>query len=209
MSIELRKNRRIAGTVIIGLLFLFLVFALVKTQLIDADQYKAAADSLAVSSSSVKASRGEILDCNGKPLVTNRQGNSVVFKYSDFPSSKKQNERNDLIFSLINLFDKNDIEWRDPLPLQYKKGKLIIDKEKETEFEYMVSENMLEMEKGKKSTAEECLDALIERYGIEKVSKWQCQCFNEPDIVLFFLSAIGLFKFIISYLHNKHSYTSL
>ena len=140
MSIELRKNRRIAGTVIIGLLFLFLVFALVKTQLIDADQYKAAADSLAVSTSSVKASRGEILDCNGKPLVTNRQGNSVVFKYSDFPSSKKQNERNDLIFSLINLFEKNDIEWRDPLPLKYKKGKLIIDKEKETEFEYMVSE---------------------------------------------------------------------
>ena len=167
MSIELRKNRRIAGTVIIGLLFLFLVFALMKTQLIDADQYKAAADSLAVSSSSVKASRGEILDCNGKPLVTNRQGNSVVFKYSDFPSSKKQDERNDLIFSLINLFDKNDIEWRDPLPLKYKKGQLVIDKEKETEFEYMVSENMLEMEKGKKSTAEECLDALIERYSLE------------------------------------------
>lgn len=171
MSMELRKNRRIAGTVIIGLLFLFLVFGLVKTQLIDADQYKAAADSLAVSSSSVKASRGEILDCNGKPLVTNRQGNSVVFKYSDFPSSKKQNERNDLIFSLIKLFEKNDIEWRDPLPLQYKKGKLVIDKEKETEFEYMVSENMLEMEKGEKSTAEECLDALIKRYSLESYSR--------------------------------------
>ncbi len=171
MSIELRKNRRIAGTVIIGLLFLFLVFGLVKTQLIDADQYKAAADSLAVSSSSVKASRGEILDCNGKPLVTNRQGNSVVFKYSDFPSSKKQNERNDLIFSLIKLFEKNNIEWRDPLPLKYKKGQLVVDKEKETEFEYMVSENMLELEKGEKSTAEECLDALIERYGLESYSR--------------------------------------
>lgn len=171
MSIELRKNRRIAGTIIIGLLFLFLVLGLVKTQLIDADQYKAAADSLAVSSSSVKASRGEILDCNGKPLVTNRQGNSVVFKYSDFPSSKKQNERNNLIFSLINLFEKNDIVWRDPLPLKYKKGKLIIDKDKQTEFEYMVSQNMLEMENGKKSTAEECLDALIERYGLEAYSR--------------------------------------
>ena len=171
MSIELRKNRRIAGTVIIGLLFLFLVFGFVKTQLIDADRYKAAADSLAVSSSSVKASRGEILDCNGKPLVTNRQGNSVVFKYSDFPSSKKQNERNDLIFALINLFEKNDIDWRDPLPLKYKKGQLVVDKEKETEFEYMVSENMLEMEKGNKSTADECLDALIERYGLEGYSR--------------------------------------
>lgn len=170
MSIELRKNRRIAGTVIIGLLFLFLVFGLVKTQLIDADLYKAAADSLAVSTNSVKAARGEILDCNGNPLVTNRQGNSVVFKYSYFPSSKKQEERNALIISLINLFEKNDIEWRDPLPLKYKKGKLVIDKEKETEFEYMVSLNMLEMEKGEKSTAEECMDALIERYGLENYS---------------------------------------
>ncbi len=171
MSIELRKKRRIAGTVIIGLLFLFLIFGFVKTQLIDADKYKAAADSLAVSSSSVKASRGEVLDTNGKPLVTNRQGNSVVFKYSDFPSSKKQDERNKLIFSLINLFEKNDIEWRDPLPLKYKNGELVIDKEKETEFEYMVSENMLEMEKGKKSTADECLDALVKRYGLESYSR--------------------------------------
>ena len=171
MSIELRKKRRIAGTIIIGLLFGFLVFSLVKTQLIDADQYKSAADSLAVSSSSVKASRGEILDCNGNPLVTNRQGNSVVFKYSEFPSSKKQNERNELIFSLIKLFEKNDVEWIDNLPLKYKNGKLIIDKDKETEFEYMVSENMLEMEKGEKSTAEECLDALIERYGLEGYSR--------------------------------------
>lgn len=171
MSIELRKKRRISGTVIIGLLFLFLIFDFMKTQLIDADKYKAAADSLAVSSSSVKASRGEVLDTNGKPLVTNRQGNSVVFKYSDFPFSKKQDERNKLIFSLINLFEKNDIEWRDPLPLKYKNGELVIDKEKETEFEYMVSENMLEMEKGKKSTADECLDALVKRYGLESYSR--------------------------------------
>lgn len=167
MSIELRKRRRIAGTVIIGLLFLFLVFALIKTQLIDADKYRAAADSLAVSSSSVKASRGEILDCNGNPLVTNRQGNSVVFKYSDFPSSKKQEDRNKLIFSLIELFEKNGVEWIDRLPLKYSKGKLVIDKDKETEFKYMVSENMLEMERGEKSSAEECLDALIKRYGLE------------------------------------------
>lgn len=171
MSIELRKKRRVAGTIIIGLLFGFLALALVKTQLIDAEQYKSAADSLAVSSSSVKASRGEILDCNGNPLVTNRQGNSVVFKYSEFPSSKKQNERNELIFSIIKLFEKNDVEWIDNLPLKYKNGKLIIDKDKETEFEYMVSENMLEMEKGEKSTAEECLDALIERYGLEEYSR--------------------------------------
>jgi len=30
----------------------------------------------------------------------------------------------------------------------------------------------------------------VERYGIETVSKWRCQCFNEPDIPQFFLSEL-------------------
>lgn len=171
MSIELRKKRRITGTVIIAVSFMLLVFSLVKTQIIDGDEYKAAAKSLAVSSSTVKASRGEILDCNGNPLVTNRQGNSVVFKYADFPEAKNQADRNELIFSLIKLFEKNKLQWIDRLPLVYSGNTLVIDKEKEKEFEYMVSENMLELEKGTKSTAEECLDALIERYGLSGYSR--------------------------------------
>ena len=30
----------------------------------------------------------------------------------------------------------------------------------------------------------------VDRYGIETVSKWRCQCFNEPDLPLFFLSEL-------------------
>ena len=30
----------------------------------------------------------------------------------------------------------------------------------------------------------------VERYGIETVSRWHCQCFNEPDISIFFLSQL-------------------
>ncbi len=172
MSINLRKNRRIVGTVLIGVMFLALVFVLGKTQIVNGDQYKSAAESLAVSTSSVKAARGEILDCNGKPLVTNRTGNSIVFKAADFPQAKNQQERNKIIFSLITLFEKNNIEWKDRLPLVYnKKGVLVIDKKKNTEFAYMVSENMLEMEKGEESTADECLDALIQRYGLDEYSR--------------------------------------
>ena len=171
MSIELRKRRRISGTVIIAVSFLFLLLAVGKNQIIDGDEYKAAAESLAVSSSTVKASRGEILDCNGSPLVTNRQGNSVVFKYAEFPEAEHQEDRNALIFSLIKLFEKNDIQWIDRLPLMYKNQKLIVDEDKTTEFKYMVSENMLEMEKGEKSTPDECLDALIKRYKLEEYSR--------------------------------------
>jgi penicillin-binding protein 2 len=131
MSIELRKKRTIAGTAIIAAAFLLLVGALVKTQLIDGAEYKAAAKSLSVSSSTVKASRGEILDCNGTPLVSNRQGNSIVFKYSEFPSADDQEDRNELIFSLLKLFEENELQWEDRLPIKYnKKNKLVVDKEK-------------------------------------------------------------------------------
>ena len=171
MSIELRKKRRIFGTVVIGVMFLFLVFAVGKNQLIDGDKHKAEAKSLSVSASTVKASRGEILDSNGSPLVVNRQGNSVVFKYSDFPSSKEQEKRNELIFSLIKLFEQNGVEWIDRLPVIYDKGKLIIDPDKSAEFEYMVSESMLELESGEKATPQECLDALIERYKLSEYSQ--------------------------------------
>ncbi len=171
MSIELRKRRRISGTVIIALCFLFLILAVGKNQIIDGDEYKQAAESLAVSSSTVKASRGEILDCNGNPLVTNRQGNSVVFKYAEFPDADHQEDRNKLIHSLIKLFEKNGIQWIDRLPLIYENNKLIVDENKMTEFKYMVSESMLEMEKGEKASADDCLDALIKRYMLEDYSR--------------------------------------
>ncbi len=171
MSIELRRKRRITGTIAIAVAFSLLVFSLVKTQLIDGAEYKAASESLAVSTSKVEAVRGEILDSNGKPLVTNRQGSSVVFKYSEFPSSKNQDERNELIYSLINLFEKNKIEWLDRLPVIFQKGKLVIDEDKKAEFNYMVSESMLELESGVDATPRECLDALIERYGLKGYSE--------------------------------------
>lgn len=171
MSIELRKRRRISGTIIIAVSFVALIIALSVTQIVNGDEYKAAAKSLSVSTSKVKASRGEILDCNGNPLVTNRQGNSVVFKYAEFPEAKNQGDRNKLIYSLIQLFEKNDIEWMDRLPLKYQNNILVVDEDKTKEFEYMVSENMLEMEKETDSTADECLDALIERYGLQEYSR--------------------------------------
>ena len=171
MSKELRKRRIIAGTLMIALAFLSLAGVLVKTQLIDGDKYKTLAKSLSETTIIVKASRGEILGCNGEPLVTNRQGNSVVFKYSDFPSAEKQQDRNKLIYSLITLLEQYDIPWIDRLPVVYEGGVLTIDKDKSLEFQYMVSANMLELEQGENATAEECLNALIERYGLSSYSK--------------------------------------
>ena len=54
---------------------------------------------------SVDAIRGEIIDRNGYPLVTNKQVNKIVFNYLAFP--KDYTERNVIISELIRIFDKN------------------------------------------------------------------------------------------------------
>lgn len=168
MTKEQRRKRTKVGISIIVSVFVMLVFYLVKIQIIDGAEYKAASANLAVTQTTMKASRGEILDASGNPLVTNRQGYCIVFKYADFPSYKDQEARNKVICELIKLFEENNAEWLDRLPIVYnKKGKLVVDKEKEAEWEYLVSESMLELPNGVNSTPEECLDKLIERYSLQ------------------------------------------
>ena len=133
MSIEQRRKRRVTGVVAVVLVFALVTSVLVKIQIIDGKKYKAAGAALAVSQMTVKAARGEILDTNGEALVTNRQGYSVVFKYAEFPSYKKQSERNELIYALINLFEKDGAKWLDRLPVIKKDGAFYIDETKKEE----------------------------------------------------------------------------
>ena len=55
----------------------------------------------------IEAARGEIVDRNGNPLVTNRQGNSIILDAAYFPSSKNNDERNRIVLNLISLFNSN------------------------------------------------------------------------------------------------------
>lgn len=128
-----------------------------------------------ISSSSVKveAARGEIYDRNGKLLVTNSQSNSLIFDYNFFPSQKAMEERIKIIDALIKLFDETDTKWRDELPIKIKNGKATFKKDRETDIAYLKSKDFLNL--NEYATAENCLDALIERYSLEGYSKKQAR----------------------------------
>ena len=64
----------------------------------------------------LEAARGEIVDRNGNSLVTNRQGNSIILNAAFFPSQKDNKRRNEIIYNLINLFEKNKEEYAQNLP---------------------------------------------------------------------------------------------
>lgn len=108
----------------------------------------------------VEAARGEIYDRNGKVLVTNKQSNSVVFESGYFPSQNEMEKRIEIIDSLIKLFEKNDSEWLDELPIKIKNGKAVFEDDRESDIAYLKSKEFLNL--NEYATAENCFDALVE-----------------------------------------------
>lgn len=120
----------------------------------------------------LEAARGEIVDRNGNPLVTNRKGNSIVLNAAYFPSAKDNDARNEIILNLLNLFEKNKEEVVQNLPLRLtKSGKpRFVNKKEDENYERdiknMKSADMFNLQDY--ATAQNCFDAMVEKYGLEK-----------------------------------------
>ncbi len=158
--------RGIAAIIALSLLLVVFTGVLFKIQVIDADKYAAAGSSIKVKTVKVEGARGEILDRNGSPLVTNRQGNSLIFDYSFFPSAKEQGKRNQIINALIDLFEQRGLEWIDSLPIvMASDGKsYAFEADREKDIDELKTE-ILDLQSY--ATAQNCMDALIQKYELE------------------------------------------
>ena len=159
------KREKAVALIIVAVFSLFLI-NLFNVQIFESGEQKNAA--VASVNIEVPALRGEIYDCNGYPLVTNKQVNTIVFNYLTFPSGSDAKGRNEVIDALIKLFDKHKIEWIDQLPIIYKKGKLYFDKERENEVSYLKSSAFLHL--NYYADVEDCFAALVDRYKLEEYS---------------------------------------
>ena len=165
------NNRDIAVMGIFAVIFFVFVIRFGYLQIVHADDYKDAGKTVSSRSVTVKSTRGEILDRNGYPIVTNRQGNAVIFDASNnFPTYENQKERNKIILKLIKFFESAGEEWTDNLPIKVdKKGNVVFEADRENDIAVMKSRAMLNL--NSYATAENCLDALIERYSLQDYSK--------------------------------------
>lgn len=149
-------------TVIVLIFSVFLV-NLYRLQIVRGESEGAAVSTVKVG---VKAARGEIVDRNGLPLVVNRQGNDIVFDHSYFPASNEFSKRVAVIHSLITMFEKYKVEWIDDLPLEFSASGVIEFKpDCESNIKYLKSADFLNL--NSYATAQNCFDALIERYSLE------------------------------------------
>lgn len=117
----------------------------------------------------IEAARGEIVDRNGNSLVTNRQGNSIILNAVYFPPSKDNKKRNEIIYNLIRLFEASKEEYAHNLPLKFNRSGEIQFTDDEQAITTMKSADMLNLQPY--ATAQNCYDAVIEKYGIEGYDK--------------------------------------
>ena len=54
-------------------------FRAIQLQIFDAEEYRAQASGVSKRTAAIKAPRGEIIDCYGRPIATNREGYNIVF----------------------------------------------------------------------------------------------------------------------------------
>lgn len=165
MKSRYKSSRSIIALILVLAVTFGFAAQLFKIQIRDKEIYAAQNNTDKTYIVPIEAARGEIVDRNGNSLVTNRHGNSIILNAVYFPSAQNNEERNKIIYNLITLFEENGEEFASNLPLKFNKtGNIYFDGE-EQDIDTMKSADMLNLQPY--ATAQNCYDAVIEKYEIE------------------------------------------
>lgn len=162
------KMRTTAFVVVVLFVVSIFIADLFRIQVIEGDEHSA--DNLYLSSANteIEAQRGEILDSNGKALVYNVSSNTVYFNASYFPKLSKIEQRNEIILSLIKLFDEKGVEYNSTLPIELKGNSFVFTENSQSDKNKLFAKDYLNL--NDYASAQNCFDALCEYYSLEKMS---------------------------------------
>ena len=93
---------------------------LFQIQIVQGEDYAKLASQGYRTTVNIAASRGEIVDRNQVPLVSNRTSYAVILDYNYFPhgsSEEKRHEQNDCLLALTRLLEEQKEPWNDSLPI--------------------------------------------------------------------------------------------
>ncbi len=159
------RGRMIFMIVLLLLIFGAFVARLIDWQIVNGDKYDLIAKSSTTYTVESEALRGEILDVNGVGLAVNTTGYKIVIDKLYMEDEKL----NDSILSLVNLMEKCGEKWIDVLPIVVNGDSYKFADDKEDEIAALKSKDNLNM--NSYSTADECMNKLVEEYGCQKYSK--------------------------------------
>lgn len=149
--------------IIVVLIFCGFTIRLFDWQIVNAEQYKEISAKSTSYTEISDATRGEILDVNGKELAVNKTAYNIVIN----KIYVKEGEINSIIIRLLELCDICNAKWVDALPIDIVNGALTFKSDSEGSLSYITGESMLNDEK--LSTPDEILDALAKRYDADTI----------------------------------------
>lgn len=158
-------NKRAVICIIITLV-IFCGFAckLFVWQIVEGESYSKLADNSTAYTVTTDATRGEILDCNGKGLAVNRTGYRIVLDKLYIESDKLDNT----ILSLIRLMNSRNEKWIDILPIKLdENGNFKFKKNDKSEIKMLKSKDFLNVKSSE--SAQSCMKLLSQRYELDKV----------------------------------------
>jgi len=169
MTVKFIKRRKILFSVITILVFLAFAFSLIKIQGINGDYYSSLLSLSSTHTLTAEASRGEIWDRNGNPIVRNRSGNEIVFIVGQFPSVAEQETRNKVLLSLIELMDEQGEKRNDTIPLVLTENGVEFAERSSLDIRKLKQNLELDSE----ATAQECFDAAVKKFRLQNYPREQ------------------------------------
>ena len=157
------KKRNARAAVIITFLSVILsIFGvrLFQVQITDSENYRSLVDAAYVRTVTVPSTRGEIYDRNGVKLVSNRTSYNVIFDKAYIDNSNL----NEVILNMTNLLTQTGEEWIDGLEIS--KTQPFTFTSDGASVSYLKTFLGLQPH----ASAENCMDWLIDLYGLEEYS---------------------------------------
>lgn len=162
------KMRATAFIVAILLVISFFIADLFRIQVIMADEYTSKNIYLSSAKTKIDALRGEILDINGTPLVYNESSNTVYIDASYFPKASQIDERNEIILSLIKLFESKAVEYNSTLPIELVGNNIVFTEDSKNDKNKLFAKDYLNL--NRYATPQNVFDALCEYYSLENMA---------------------------------------
>ena len=134
---------------------------LMTVQIVNGDAYLQQSEYTSVYTQTIKATRGQIVDANGNPIVENKVGFNVIIDDTYFPSDNK--EANEILIQTVRILKEAKLEWNETMPVtdsapyEYEKNR---DSDVE-KLKSLIGVNVY-------ATAENCIDKLIDDYEISE-----------------------------------------
>lgn len=130
---------------------------LMKLQIVQGADYLRQSQKTSVGVQEIKAARGEIIDVNGVALAANRVGYNVMVDKAFFPTDIQ----NDVLLRVVRILQAQGDAWEDTLPIS-STAPYTFEEGREADVAKLQSA----LKQQSYSTAENCMDAMIEMYAI-------------------------------------------